>query len=83
LTKYGNHITCAILQLEKRGTELRIIISLISWGFIILGVIWILLFYLTPLKEVMDFLIQGIIITLAITILTMIRSFKYKRKVRD
>lgn len=67
----------------KRGIELRMIISLTSWGFITLGVIWILLFYLTPLNEVMGFLIQGIIITLAIIIMTMIRNLRYKRKDRD
>ena len=62
---------------------MRIIISLVSWGFIILGFIWTFLFYLTPLKNVMGFLIQGIIIALAIPILAMIRNSRYKGKERD
>jgi len=54
---------------------MKIIINIILWIFIILGILWILLFYLTPLKYIIGFLIQGIIIALVIPSLAILRSY--------
>jgi len=61
---------------------MKIIINIISWIFNILGVLWILLFYLTPLRYVIEFLIQGIIIALVIPSLVILRGYIMRKSKR-
>ena len=55
---------------------MKIIINIISWIFNILGILWILLFYFTPLRYIIDFLILGIIIVLSMPILAILSKNK-------
>jgi len=48
--------------------------------FIILGILWIFLFYFTPLRYIIEFLILGVMISLTIPIIIMSNHLKFTSK---